>query len=166
MTGDAEKLLRSKYNSDDLHVTDEATLAILRTVHKEEIEKAVAKGIVISPLVQYDYPELFTPFPSDWDEKRRERAHELWRRINEMRYFNDRQGPGWQFPKVDTLKADAERDISHWEKYRSEVEVGVGIKKPEAIPGIVASVDTNISELRERIELLAHLRKHLEQTVR
>ncbi len=94
LTGEVERLLRSKYNSDDLKVTDEATLAILRTVHKEEIEKAMAAGKSITPLVQYDYPELFTPYPADWDEKRLERAHELWRRINEMRYFNDRQGPG------------------------------------------------------------------------
>ena len=42
----------------------------------------------------------------------------------------------------------------------------MGIKKPEAIPRIVASVNETISELKEQIEILAHLRKHLEQTVR
>jgi len=53
-----------------------------------------------------------------------------------------------------------------WEKYRADVEAGVGIKKPEAIPRIVADVNETISEMRERIEILAHLRKHLEKTVR
>ena len=53
----------------------------------------MASGITISLEVQYDYPELFTPYPASWDEKWREKAHELWRRINEMRAFNDRQGP-------------------------------------------------------------------------
>ncbi len=165
-SGNIEKLLRSQFNTDDLKVTNEATLAILRTVHQEEIEKALAKGISITPIVQYDYPEIFTPYPSDWDEKRRERAHDLWRRINEMRYFNDRQDPpGWQFRKVDALKDDAEHDIVSWEKYRANVEAGVGIKKPEAIPKIVADVNETISESRERIENLAHLRKHLEKTL-
>ena len=41
----------------------------------------------------------------------------------------------------------------------------MGIKKPEAIPRIVASVNDTISELQERIEILGHLRKHLEKTV-
>ena len=72
MTGDAEKLLRSKFDNNDLLVTDEATLTLLRTNHQEEIEKAIAKGISISLAVQYDYPELFTPFPASWDEKRQE----------------------------------------------------------------------------------------------
>lgn len=166
MSGDAEKLLRSQYATPDLLVTDETTLATLQTSHKGEIEKAIAKGISISLHVQYDYPELFTPYPASWDEKRREKAHELWRRINEMRAFHDRQqGPGWQIPKVDGLKADAERDILHWEKYRADCEAGVGIKKPEAIPGLVASVNETICDLRERIEILDHLRKHLEKTV-
>ncbi len=61
---------------------------------------------------------------------------------------------------------DAEHDILHWEKYRAEVQAGVGIKKPEAIPGIVAGVNDTISELKEQIEILAHLRTHLEKTVR
>ena len=52
------------------------------------------------------------------------------------------------------------------EYYRAEVEAGVGIKKPEAIPEIVARVDTTISELKDEIEILSHLRKHLEKTVR
>jgi len=167
MTGNAEKLLRSRYATPDLLVTDEATLATLQTSHLDEIEKAIAKGITISLAVQYDYPELFTPYPASWDEKRRQKAHELWRRINEMRAFNDRQhGPGWQIPKVDDLKADTERDILRWEEYRAECQAGVGIKKPEAIPGLVASVNETISELRERIEILDHLRKHIEKTVR
>ena len=42
MTGEAEKLLRSQYATPDLLVTDEATLIILCTSHKEEIEKAIA----------------------------------------------------------------------------------------------------------------------------
>ena len=69
MTGKVEKLLRSQYSTADLLVTDEATVAELRTVHLDEIRKAMAAGITISPLVQYDYPELFTPFPAAWDEK-------------------------------------------------------------------------------------------------
>jgi len=167
MTGRAEKLLRSQYNSDDLHVTDEATLAILRTVHLEEIEKAMAAGTSISLEVQYDYPEVFTPYPATWDDKQREKARDIWRRINEMRAFHDRQhGPGWQYGAVDDLKADTERDIVRWEAYRTEVEAGVGIKKPEAIPRIVASVNDTISELKDEIEILGHLRKHLEKTVR
>lgn len=166
ISGAIEKLLRSHYATPDLLVTDEATLATLRTVHQEEIEKAMAAGITIGLKVQYDYPALFTPFPASWDEKRREKAHDLWRRINEMRAFNDRQGPGWQFPHVDGLKADTERDIVRWEEYRADCEAGVGIKKPEAIPRLVASTNESIAELRERIEILHHLRKHLEKTVR
>jgi len=166
MTGKVEKLLRSKYDNDNLHLTDEATFATLRTTRREEIEKAMAAGISISHEVQYDYPDIFTPYPASWDEKRREKAHELWRRINEMRAYHDRQEPpGWQFSKVDELKAQADRDIASWQAYRSEVESGVNIKKPEAIPRIVASVDTTISELKDEIEILGHLRKHLEKTL-
>jgi len=166
MTGEAEKLLRSQYAGTDLLVTDEKTLAKLRTEHPDEIRKAMAKGITISPLIQYDYPEIFTPFPVDWDEKRQERAHDLWRRINEMRAFCDRMdGPGWQFSKVDDLIAQAEEDIGGWKIYRADVQAGVNIKKPEAIPRIVSSVDNTISELRERIEILGHLRQHLQNTV-
>jgi len=166
MTGEAEKLLRSKFDNGDLLVTDEATLATLRTVHQEEIEKAIAKGISIAPLVQYDYPALFTPFPASWDDKRRQKAVELWRRINEMRAFNDRQqGRGWQFGKVDDLREHAERDIASWEAYRAEVAAGVKIKKPEAIPRIVSNVDNTISELKDEIDILGHLRKHLEKTL-
>jgi hypothetical protein len=166
MTGEVEKLLRSQYATPDLLVTDEATLALLRTPHEEEIRKAMAAGAKISPLVQYDYPELFTPYPSEWDSKRREKAGDLWRRINEMRAFNDRQEPpGWQLRKVDRMAAEARKDIARWRKYRAEVEAGVNIKKPEAIPRIVAGVDETIRELKERIETLRHLRKHLEKTV-
>ena len=101
-TGEVEKLLRSRYATPELLVTDEATLALLRTSHEEEIRKAMAAGIGISPLVQYDYPELFTPYPASWDEKRREKGGDLWARINEMRAFNDSQDPpGWQFGMVD-----------------------------------------------------------------
>ena len=77
-TGEVEKLLRSQYATPDLLVTDEATLAVLRTSHQEEIRKAMAAGIGISPHVQYDYPELFTPYPESWDEKRREKAQDIW----------------------------------------------------------------------------------------
>ena len=166
MTGEAEKLLRSQYATSDLLVTDEKVLAKLQTVHLDEVKMAMAKGIAISPLVQYDYPELFTPFPADWDEKRQEKAHDLWRRINEMRAFQDRiDGPGWQFNKVDDLIAQAQEEITHSETYRAECQAGVGIKRPEVIPGLVASVNDKISELRERIENLGHLRKHLQNTV-
>ena len=48
MTGAVEKLLRSRYDTPELLVTDEATLAVLRTSHEEEIEKAVAAGLSIS----------------------------------------------------------------------------------------------------------------------
>ena len=41
----------------------------------------------------------------------------------------------------------------------------MGIKKPEAIPRIVASVNETINELKDEIEILGHLRKHLEKTV-
>jgi hypothetical protein len=177
MTGEVEKLLRSQYakslrdrcsenTTPDLLVTDEATLAILRTVHQEEIEKAIAKGIKISPNVQYDYPELFTPFPASWDDKRREKADNMWRRINEMRAFNDlREPPGWQLRKVDDWEAQTVKDIENYKKYRAEVEAGVGIKKQEAIPEIVARVNDTISEMKDEIEILSHLRKHLEKTL-
>jgi hypothetical protein len=167
LTGDVEKLLRSKFDSADLLLSDEPTLSTLRTSHVEEIRKAMAAGITISPLVQYDYPELFTPYPAEWDEKRREMAHDLWLRINEMRACHDRrEGPGWQFARVDYLVEDAEQHIVSWQAYRAEVEAGVKIKKPEVIPGIVANVNQTIRELTERIETLGHLRKHLEKTIR
>ncbi len=166
LSGQIEKLLRSQYDNDDLRLTDEPTLALLRTTHKEEIEKAMAAGISISLIVQYDYPEIFTPFPASWDQKRRDKAHDLWLRINEMRAFHDHiDPPGWQFGKVADLIAQAKEGISSWEAYRADVQAGVGIKKPEAIPRIVASVNETISELRERIEILGHLRRHLEKTV-
>jgi hypothetical protein len=41
----------------------------------------------------------------------------------------------------------------------------VGIKKPEVIPEIVARVDGYISESEGQIEMLDHLRKHLEKTL-
>jgi hypothetical protein len=164
--GTVEKLLRSQYATPDLLVTDESTLAILQTSHEEAIRKAMAAGIGISPHAQYDYPELFTPYPESWDEKRRERAGDLWQRINEMRAFNDRQEPpGWQLRKVDDMVAEARKDIVRWKAYRAECEAGKAITKPEAIPRIVASVDETIRELKEQIETLRHLRKHLEKTV-
>jgi hypothetical protein len=166
LSGNAEKLLRSCYDNDDLQLTDEPTLALLRTTHQAEIEKAIAAGIGISLIVQYDYPEIFTPFPESSDQKRRDKAHDLWLRINEMRAFYDHTDPpGWQFGKVADLIAQAKEGISSWESYRADVRAGVGIKKPEAIPRIVASVDETIRELQERIEILGHLRKHLENTV-
>ena len=45
------------------------------------------------------------------------------------------------------------------------VRGGTKITKPEAIPRIVASVDDTIRDLKEQIEILRHLRKHLEKTV-
>ncbi len=166
MTGNAEKLLRSQYATADLLVTDEATVAELRTVHVDEIRKAMAAGITISPLVQYDYPELFTPFPAAWDEKRREKAGDPWRRINEMRAFNDHsEGPGWQLRKVAYMRREAKKDIARWEEYRADVEAGVGIKKQDAIPSIVSGVNQTISDLKEQIKILGHLRKHLENTL-
>jgi hypothetical protein len=166
-TGEVGKLLRSRYDSPELLVTDEAVLAVLRTPHEDEIRKAMAAGIVISPLVQYDYPELFTPCPESWDEKRREKAQDVWGRINEMRAFHDRQEPpGWQFGMVDRMVAQAEEDIVRWENYRTECEAGVKITKREAIPRIVASVNDTIRELKEQGKILAHLRKHLEKTVK
>ena len=166
LTGEVEKLLRSRYDSRDLLVTDEATLAVLRTSHEEEIKKAMAAGKSISPQVQYDYPEIFTPYPKSWDEKRREKAGDLWARLNEMRAFNDRQEPpGWQLRRVDRMVAENRKEITRWRKYRAEVEAGVGIKKPEAIPSIVASVDETLRELKEETATLRHLRKHLGKTV-
>jgi hypothetical protein len=41
----------------------------------------------------------------------------------------------------------------------------VDIKRPEAIPGIVARTDETIHDLKEEIVVLRHLRKHLEKTV-
>jgi hypothetical protein len=166
LSGTAEKLLRSHYDNDDLRLTDESTLALLRTTHQAEIEQAMTAGIRISLIVQYDYPDIFTPYPSSWDQKRRDKAHDLWARINDMRAFHDRiDALGWQFSKVADLIAQAKEGISGWESYRADVQAGVGIKKPEAIPRIVASVNETISELQERIEVLGHLRKHLENTV-
>jgi hypothetical protein len=166
MTGEAEKLLRSRYATPDLLVTDEASLAVLRISHLEEIKTAMAAGKSISLHVQYDYPELFTPYPESWDEKRRERAQDTWARINEMQAFHDSQDPpGWQFGKVDDMIADAKDGIARWETYRAECEAGVKITKPEAIPRIVASVNDTIGELKERIEIFRHLRMHLERTV-
>jgi hypothetical protein len=166
MTGETEKLLRSQYSSSDLLVTDEATLAMLRTSHEEEIKKAMAAGITISPLVQYDYPEIFTPYPASWDERWREKAGDIWRRINEMRAFNDHsEAPGWQLRKVAYMRREARKNIARWEKYRAEVEAGVGITKSEVIPRIVGDVDERISELKEQIKILGHLRKHLENTL-
>jgi len=166
MTGATEKLLRSQYAVPDLLVTDEATLAVMRISHKDEINAALAAGKSISLHVQYDYPELFTPYPESWDENQRERAQDTWERINDMRAFHDHQDPpGWQFGKVDDLIADAEDGIAHRETYRADCAAGVKITKPEAIPRIVASVDDTIRELKERIEILRHLRKHLEKTV-
>jgi hypothetical protein len=165
-TGAVEKLLRSRYASSDLLVTDEATLAVLRVSHEEGIKTALAAGKNISLHVQYDYPELFTPCPSEWDEKRREKAQDVWARINEMRAFHDSQNPlGWQFGKVDDLIAQAEEDIVRQEAYRAECAAGVKITKPEVIPRIVASVDDTIREIKEQVEILRHLRKHLEKTV-
>jgi len=165
-TGENEKLLRSRYATPDLLVTDENTLAVLRTPHEEEIRKAMAAGTSISPLVQYDYPELFTPYPSEWDEKRREKAQDVWARINEMRAIHDRQDPpGWQLRRVDRMVAEARKEIVRWKAYRAECETGTKITKPEAIPRIVASVDETIRDLKGQIEILLHLRKHLEKTV-
>jgi hypothetical protein len=166
MTGEVEKLLRSKYDSKDLLVTDEATLAVLKTSHLEEIRKAMAAGTGISLEVQYDYPELFTPYPASWDEKRRERAQDTWRRINEMRAFRDStEAPGWQLRRVAYMRQDARKEIVRWEVYRAECEAGTKITKPEAIPQIVADVDDTIRDLKEQVEILAHLRKHLERTL-
>ena len=166
MTGEVEKLLRSQYATPDLLLTDEATLAVLRTSHEEEVKKAVAAGLTICLEVQYDYPDVFTPYPVEWDEKRRERARNLWLRINEMRAYYDRQEPpGWQLRKVDHLVADAEEDIVRWRKYRAECKAGRKITKPESIPKIVAGVDDTIRDVKEQIETLRHLRKHLEKTV-
>jgi hypothetical protein len=166
ITGGIEKLLRSEYATPDLLVIDEATLALLETSHLEEIKAAMAAGISISRLVQYDYPEIFTPYPASWDEQRREKANDTWLRINEMRAFNDHsEAPGWQLRKVAHMKDDATTEIARWEEYRAEVEAGVKIKKLEAIPRIVASVNETISDLEEELEILDHLRKHLENTV-
>jgi hypothetical protein len=166
ITGESEKLLRSQYATPDLLVIDEATLALLETSHLEEIKTAMAVGISISRLVQYDYPEIFTPYPTSWDEKRREKANDIWSRFNEMRAFHDSQDtPGWQLRKVAQMKDDASTEIVRWETYRAEVEAGVKIKKPEAIPRIVASVNQTISDFKEELEILDHLRKHLENAV-
>jgi len=166
-TGQVEKLLRSRYASDDLLVAEsDETVARLRTVHREEIEKALAAGIKISSLVQYDYPELFTPYPTKWDERLREKAKDTWMRINDLRAFHDRNDPpGWQFGLVDRLIGRAQQDIVWQEAYRADCEAGVRITKPEAIPGIVRQVDETIRELRNEIAILLHLRKHLESVL-
>jgi len=166
-TGEVEKLLKSRYDSADLLVAkSDDTVATLRTVHREEIEKAVAAGIRISPLVQYDYPEVFTPCPSDWDEKRREKARDAWMRINELRAFHDHNDPpGWQFGEVDHRIEQTEKEIVCQEAYRANCEAGVKITKPEAIPGIMRRVDETIRELREEIAILHHLRTHLKNTI-
>ena len=165
VTGEVEKLLRSRYATPELLVTDEATLAVLRTSHLEEIKKAMAAGLASACKSNTTIPSC-SRHTRIWDEKRREKAGDLWARINEMRAFYDRQEPpGWQLRKVDDMMAEARKDIARWRKYRAEVEAGVKIKKPEAIPRIVASVDDTIRELKEQIETLRHLRKHLEKTV-
>jgi len=166
-TGEVQKLLRSQYDSPELLVVEnDETVAKLRTVHREEIEKALAAGIPIAPLVKYDYPELFTPFPPEWDERLREKARGIWSRVNEMRTFRDRREPvGWQFGEVDERVARAESEIAWQENYRVQCEAGVKIRKPEAIPGIVRHVDERIEELREEVAILLHLRRHLDNTV-
>jgi hypothetical protein len=166
MTGEAEKLLRSRHAGPDLLVTDEDTLAVLGTSHQEEIRKAMAAGRSISLEVRYDYPELFAPYPESWDGKRREKAQDIWQRINEMRAFLDSQEPpGWQFRRVDRMIAQAEEEIARQEAYRAEVEAGVNIKKPEVIPRLVTGTIDAIRDLKEEIEILRHLWKHLERTL-
>lgn len=166
-TGQVEKLMRSRYESDDLLVVEnDDTLATLRTVHREEIEKALAAGITIGPRVQYDYPEMFTPYPPEWEERLREKAGDLWMRINELRAFRDRvDPPGWQFDEVARRIEQAEQHVVCQEAYRADCEAGVGIIKPDAIPSIVRQVDKTIGELREEIAILLHLRRHLKDTL-
>ena len=80
----------------------------------------MAAGAIISPQVQYDYPELFTPYPKSWAEKRREKVQDVWRRIDEMRAFHDLQEPpGWQLRKVDSWVAECRKDIARWKAYRA-----------------------------------------------
>jgi hypothetical protein len=61
--------------------------------------------------------------------------------------------------------AQAEEEIARQEAYRAEVEAGAGSRKPETIPGLVAVVDETIRDLKEEIEILRHLRTHLERTL-
>lgn len=165
-SGKVEKLLRSQYDNDALKLTDERTFSILQMTHRDEIEKAMAAGIGINLAVQYDYPDLFTPYPESWSEERRKKAHSIWRRINEMRAFHDHSdGPGWQFGKIDKLIANAQEEIAHQETYLAECQAGVGIKKPEAIPRLVASISESIKDSEEEIEILGHLRKHVERVL-
>jgi hypothetical protein len=166
-TGTVEKLLRSQYDDEDLLVAEsDDTVDTLRTVHREEIEKALAGGITISPLVQYDYPEVFTPYPSEWKERLREQASDLWMRINDLRAFHElRDPPGWQFDKVDHLIEQAQQDIARQEAYRAQCQAGVKITKPEAIPSIIRRVDETIRQLRDEIAVLQHLRTHLQKTI-
>jgi hypothetical protein len=166
-TGDTEKLLRSRYDGKDLLVAEsDETISTLSTVHRAEIRKAMAAGIAISPLVQYDYPEVFTPYPEEWDERLCEEARATWARINELRTYRDHHGPpGWQFGDVDSRIEDAQKAISSWKTYRAECHAGVRITSPEAIPDIVRRVDETIVQLREEIVILLYLRKHLENTI-
>ena len=166
MTGEVEKLLRSQYAVPDLLVTDEGTLAVLMTSHRDEIRKAMAAGKGIGPEVRYDYPEIFAPYPESWDDKRREKAQDIWARINEMRAFLDSQEPsGWQFRRVNRMVAQAKEGIARQEAYRAECEAGVNIKKPEVIARLVAGTVDAVRDLKEEIKILRHLRKHLERTL-
>ena len=59
MTGETEKLLRSRYATPDLLVTDEAILALLRVSHQDEIKTALAAGIEHQPARPVRLPRHF-----------------------------------------------------------------------------------------------------------
>ena len=83
-----------------------------------------------------------------------------------MRAFLDSQEPpGWQFRSVDRMVAQAEEEIARQEAYRAECEAGASNRKPEAIPRLVAGTVDAVRDLKEQVEILRHLRKHLERTV-
>jgi hypothetical protein len=165
LSGEEEKLPRSRYDNSNLLITDQTTVDTLKTIHREELEKAKNKGIAIAPRIQYDYPDLFTPFPSYWTDKQRQHAQDLWSRMNEMRHFLDNQHGErkWIVQKVDDFIAQNEQYIRDWEAYIVDVKAGKGIKKPEVIPDIVARTENNIKETQDEIEILRHLRNHAQK---
>jgi hypothetical protein len=145
---------------------------IMNLNHLIVVEEALKAGKEIPPIVQYDHPALFTPIPTIWPPAMVEKMEQAFSRLNEMRFFKDRQYEEgqWQLPRLDGCIAECRTDADKWRDHRAKIATATdpsdhAYVKPEFREDAMAKCDGLASEATAGIEIYEYLKRHCQKTL-
>jgi hypothetical protein len=163
--------LSRKDHKGRVKVGTSAFRRIMNLDHRLVVEKALKAGKIVPARVQYDYPALFSPVPTDWNPTQIEKMKEAFSRLNEMRAFHDhQQGEGqWQIQKLDECITACRNDVRRWQEHKEKVAAtddpaSEFFVKPDFRAESMASYQKLADEAAAAIPIYEYLQRHCQNT--